>query len=104
MVSHVLKQPKPGWALNSGYESILDASLCAACGICIERCPSEALTMGGDGLPAVNLDRCLGCGARATGCPEGAVVMGAKSGFPEPPRTVKDPAAALRSAAAGPSS
>jgi Pyruvate/2-oxoacid:ferredoxin oxidoreductase delta subunit len=97
VVSQVLKQPKPGWVFNSGYQPTFDPKRCLACETCIERCPPGALHMGEDSLPTVSLDRCFGCGACATGCPEGAIAMDAKPDFPAPPGTVKELAAALRS-------
>ncbi len=54
--------------------------------ICIERCPPEALAMGDNDVPQVNLDRCFGCAVCATGCPSDAIVMEAKPDFPAPPK------------------
>ena len=96
VVTHVLKQPKPGRVFNSGYQPRFDPARCVACETCIDRCPPEALTMGGDQLPTVNMDRCFGCAVCATGCPEAAISMVAKSGFPSPPANVKDLVAALK--------
>ncbi len=96
VVTHVLKQPRPGWFFNSGYQPTFDPGRCVACETCIDRCPPQALTMGENSLPKVELDRCFGCGACATGCPEDAVAMDAKPDFPVPPKTVKELAAALR--------
>lgn len=101
VVNHVLKQSRPGWVFNSGFLPVFDAGRCAACETCIERCPPEALKMGTNNLPVVNLDRCFGCGVCATGCPENAVAMEKKPDFPEPPRTTKDLAAALKSVGCG---
>lgn len=100
VVTHVLKQPKPGLVFNSGYQPAFDPERCVACQTCIERCPPQALTMGAGRLPAVHLDRCFGCGACATGCPESAVAMEARTGLPAPPRTVRELAAAMQRGAA----
>ncbi|MEE9611621.1 MAG: 4Fe-4S binding protein, partial [Desulfatiglandales bacterium] len=64
-----LSQPKPGLAVNSGFQPVWDAELCTACETCIDQCPTEALTMGEEDVPEVNLDRCIGCGVCASGCP-----------------------------------
>jgi Pyruvate/2-oxoacid:ferredoxin oxidoreductase delta subunit len=80
-----LAQPKPGLALNSGFEPKLDPGACNACEECVERCPATALAMSEDDLPQVDLDRCFGCGVCATTCPTEAFVLVAKEGFPEPP-------------------
>ncbi len=71
------------------------------CETCIERCPSEALTMGEANVPVVNTDRCFGCGVCATGCPESAIAMENKPGFPDPPKTVKALVTALKNSAQG---
>ncbi|RJQ51530.1 MAG: hypothetical protein C4530_19990 [Desulfobacteraceae bacterium] len=96
VVTHVLKQPKPGSVFNSGYKPRFDAEKCVACETCIERCPPGALTMGDEKPPAVNPDRCFGCAVCATGCPEEAIVMEAKPEFPPPPKDVTELIAALK--------
>jgi Pyruvate/2-oxoacid:ferredoxin oxidoreductase delta subunit len=80
-----LAQPKPGLALNSGFQPKLDPEACNACEECVERCPATALAMSQDDIPAVDLDRCFGCGVCATTCPTDAFALVAKEGFPEPP-------------------
>jgi Pyruvate/2-oxoacid:ferredoxin oxidoreductase delta subunit len=80
-----LAQPKPGLALNSGFEPRLDPGSCNACEECVERCPATALAMSEDDVPRVDLDRCFGCGVCATTCPTEAFSLTAKPGFPEPP-------------------
>lgn len=98
IVTHLLKQPKPGWVFNSGYQPLFDAERCVACETCIDRCPPAALAMGEDQLPLVDLDRCFGCAVCATGCTEEAIAMEAKPGYPAPPKTVRDLAAAITAA------
>lgn len=52
---------------------VLDASRCApGCQACVERCPTEALSLR-DGKLAVDLGRCLFCTDCQEACPEGAV-------------------------------
>jgi Pyruvate/2-oxoacid:ferredoxin oxidoreductase delta subunit len=80
-----LAQPKPGLALNSGFQPKLDPDACNACEECVERCPATALSMSEDDLPRTDLDRCFGCGVCATICPTEAFTLIAKEGFPEPP-------------------
>ena len=96
VVTHVLKQPKPGWVFNSGYQPRFDPALCTACETCIDRCPPEALAMGEHQLPTVAMDRCFGCAVCATGCPEEAIRMEAKPEWPSPPKNVKELAAAIK--------
>ncbi|WP_373498933.1 ATP-binding protein [Desulfococcus sp.] len=96
VVNQVLKQAKPGWIFNSGYQPRFNPGKCVACETCIDRCPPEALTMGYDHIPVVNLDRCFGCSVCATGCPEEAIVMESKPEFPSPPKNVKELVSALK--------
>ncbi len=80
-----LAQAKPGLALNSGFEPVIDAAECTACGECVERCPAKALAMSEEELVLLDLDRCFGCGVCATVCPTDGISMFAKAGYPEPP-------------------
>jgi len=85
ILQKTLAQPKPGIALNSGFQPVRNSELCKACEICIERCPPTALTMGEDDVPKVDLDRCIGCGICASGCPEEAVTLVERPGYQVPP-------------------
>ena len=96
VLTNVLKQSRPGLFFNSGFQPIFDPNLCEACETCLERCPSGAISMGGNDFPQVNFDRCFGCAVCATGCPSEAIVMDAKTGFPAPPKDTKELVAALK--------
>jgi len=96
VVTTMLKQPKPALFFNSGFQPVFDPNLCTACEECIDRCPPEALVMGDDDMPRVDLDRCFGCAVCATGCSSDAIKMDAKPGFPEPPKDMKEFAAAIK--------
>jgi Pyruvate/2-oxoacid:ferredoxin oxidoreductase delta subunit len=96
VLTSVLKQRRPGLFFNSGFQPVFDPNLCEACETCIERCPSEALTMGGNDLPQVDLDRCFGCAICATGCPSQAIGMDSKTDFPVPPKDTKELVTALK--------
>jgi len=89
-----LAQPKPGISLNSGFKPIWDTDLCTACETCINNCPTEALMMGDQDVPEVNLDRCIGCGVCASGCPVEAIALETRPDVEAPPVDRK----ALRSA------
>lgn len=60
----------------------IDKSKCAQCGICVERCPWNGLTMTEDGVKCrttskVRYERgCLGCGLCTNMCPMGAITLG----------------------------
>jgi Pyruvate/2-oxoacid:ferredoxin oxidoreductase delta subunit len=96
VVKGVLKQSKPALFFNSGFEPRFDPELCVACETCIDRCPPEALVMGDNDVPEVNLDRCFGCAVCATGCPSDAIAMESKPGYPAPPRDMKELVSSLK--------
>jgi Pyruvate/2-oxoacid:ferredoxin oxidoreductase delta subunit len=85
ILQKALAQPKPGIALNSGFQPARNPDLCAGCETCIERCPPSALTMGEADVPEVDLDRCIGCGVCASSCPEQAIELVEKPGAQVPP-------------------
>jgi Pyruvate/2-oxoacid:ferredoxin oxidoreductase delta subunit len=80
-----LAQPKPGLALNSGFNPVFSQDRCTSCGICIDRCPAGALSLGDTEVPEANLDRCIGCGVCATGCEFEAIVLVERPGVLPPP-------------------
>jgi len=80
-----LAQPKPGLALNSGFQPEIDQEECTACDLCVDTCPATALAMSDDAVLVLDLDRCFGCGVCAAICPTQAIVLIEKPGYPEPP-------------------
>ncbi|MEW6671306.1 MAG: 4Fe-4S dicluster domain-containing protein [Thermodesulfobacteriota bacterium] len=100
VVTEVLKQPRPGWVFNSGFQPVFDPGRCAACETCIGRCPPAALKMGEQNVPKVDGERCFGCAVCASGCPQDAIEMQTRPGWQPPPGTVKDLVAALKKEAA----
>jgi len=94
-----LAQPKPGLALNSGFQPKIDDEGCISCDVCIENCPATALAMSEDDRLLLDLDRCFGCGVCATSCPTGAITLVAKAEYREPPVDQKALREALRSGA-----
>ena len=98
VVNQALGQPKPGLMFNSGFDPKFDPELCTACETCLDRCPSEALSMGADDIPVVDFDRCFGCAVCATGCPTEAIFMVNKPGFEEPPKDTAALRAAIKAA------
>jgi Pyruvate/2-oxoacid:ferredoxin oxidoreductase delta subunit len=79
--------PRPAEYLQSNYQAVVDAELCAECGTCHSRCPMEALRSA-SGATAVDLDRCIGCGACVSTCPTDAVRLQPKAQVAVPPRSL----------------
>jgi len=68
-VLRTLKQmPKPVDWISSPFYAESEPDLCEGCGICLDRCQMEALTLE-ENIAVVNLERCIGCGLCVTTCP-----------------------------------
>ncbi|PKN62151.1 MAG: electron transporter RnfB [Deltaproteobacteria bacterium HGW-Deltaproteobacteria-15] len=48
---------------------------CLGLGTCVRACPFNALSMGPDHLPVVNVERCTGCGTCERVCPKGIITL-----------------------------
>ena len=62
--------------INSTYHlSLIDREACSGCGICVDWCPTDAITLDDDGLAQRDESACLGCGVCARFCPEEAISL-----------------------------
>lgn len=57
------------------YLCTMDDEKCIDCGVCVGRCPMQALKKGEDGVVSFNQNICIGCGLCVTKCPTGAVIL-----------------------------
>jgi formate hydrogenlyase subunit 6/NADH:ubiquinone oxidoreductase subunit I len=57
---------------------------CIGCGACAEICPVQAVVLGDDDRPVVDLDWCIGCGVCMVSCPADAIAMKRRSDDPGP--------------------
>lgn len=99
ILKNAKRQPKPGLAVNSGFQPLRHLDQCTACETCIDRCPMEALQMSAEDVPRLDLDRCIGCGVCASGCPSDAIAMEQRAGIPTPPADHKALKEAIRASA-----
>jgi electron transport complex protein RnfB len=82
-------QPKPASLVSSPFVAAADADTCAGCGVCIDRCQMDALSLV-DGVVSLDLNRCIGCGLCVSTCPTGALTLVRKPDVEQPhvPRNI----------------
>jgi NAD-dependent dihydropyrimidine dehydrogenase PreA subunit len=66
--------PRPGEMVYSAFVSAFDRQRCAGCGVCVDRCPMDALQMVGETV-SFSQERCIGCGLCSTTCPANALSL-----------------------------
>ena len=73
------------------YLSVIDPQACTGCGICVERCPTDAISLNEAGWAQRDESACLGCGVCSRFCPEEAIALkeGLRKVFIMPPRLRK---------------
>ncbi len=54
---------------------IIDKDECTGCGLCVDECPSEALSLNDDGISTVDAGACVDCGACVDVCPVAAITL-----------------------------
>ncbi len=79
----------PVRTLASNYEAAVDADACTGCGVCVEKCQMDAISLEDD-IAKLNLERCVGCGVCVHHCPAEAVSLAKRSDFLEPPRSFRE--------------
>ena len=75
--------------INSTYHlAVIAEDACTGCGICVERCPTDAIDLNADGVAERDENACLGCGVCAHFCPDEAIALqeGLRRVFIMPPR------------------
>ena len=63
---------------RSHFYAAVEEDLCAGCGLCVDRCPVNAIEV--DDICSVEKNRCIGCGLCVTTCPEEALRLQRKEG------------------------
>jgi len=67
-VLNTLKQhPKPSAIVSSSFVSSAETDKCIGCGVCVRRCPMDAIELQSDKV-LLNADRCIGCGLCVSTC------------------------------------
>lgn len=53
----------------------IDEQICVKCGLCVMKCPRQAISKADGAFPVVDASQCIGCGACANGCPVKAITI-----------------------------
>ncbi len=65
----------PNILVTSNYIARCDDDICTECGTCVESCPINAISNGGNGSPRVDESICVGCGVCALSCTSEALKL-----------------------------
>ena len=88
---HKLRQAKSLDASN--YQVRIQAKTCKGCGLCVKRCPMEALQLEASPeaknqtgkAASLNPERCIGCGVCAYKCPTNSLTLERREQVKDPP-------------------
>lgn len=64
-----------GFESWSNYKCVKDDESCTDCGICIDRCPTGAMSMNDENQVVLDREKCFGCGLCVTTCPADALIL-----------------------------
>ncbi len=77
----------------SNYQAEIEPETCKGCGLCVKRCPMEAIRMESSDkannkkgkISVLEADLCIGCGVCAYKCPSKSVVLKKREETTKPP-------------------
>lgn len=78
---------------ESNFYSTVRVDDCTACGVCVDRCPTKAITLAD--VAVVDRDKCIGCGLCVSGCGFNAMALVRKENSVEPPADTRELMATL---------
>lgn len=87
ILSRAKRLPNPGKFLQSNYSTRIDPAACIGCGLCLHRCPMDAISLTDSSQPKATAapERCIGCGLCVAACPSGAITLQAHREHHTPP-------------------
>jgi len=77
----------------SNYEASIKPEECKGCGLCVKRCPMEAIKLEASAeaknkvgkIAVLESDLCIGCGVCAYKCPTKSIVLKRRDEVTDPP-------------------
>ena len=60
--------------------AVVDQERCVSCGLCVELCPEQAISMSLNYIVAIDPGTCTGCGSCVDECPNEAISLGRQLG------------------------
>jgi NAD-dependent dihydropyrimidine dehydrogenase PreA subunit len=70
-------EAKPAELVYSNYQAFVESENCTGCGVCIDRCQMDAVSLNDD-TAVIDYNRCIGCGLCVTTCPVEAIALKGK--------------------------
>jgi NAD-dependent dihydropyrimidine dehydrogenase PreA subunit len=65
---------------------VVNQEKCAGCGVCIEVCPVQAISLNSKRKAQINSEKCLECGRCAKECPNQAIELAPETAYHVVPR------------------
>jgi len=85
--------PRPADYTFGNFRAVLDSEACVGCGLCVKRCPMDALRVPDNApraaVPEIVPGRCVGCGVCVAACAQGAVRLEKKERQFVPPKDME---------------
>ena len=74
VLRNIKRHPKPASIVSTPFVVTMNSATCTGCGICIDRCQTDALRLEAD-KAVLNADRCIGCGLCVSTCPADSLAL-----------------------------
>jgi len=71
----IKKHPRPAEFVSSPFRASFDEEACEDCGVCLTRCPMDALGRDAEGKIHLDPARCIGCGLCVSTCTGGSLAL-----------------------------
>jgi len=87
--THIVRHRCPSLCCENLTIFYIDPTLCDGCGICIDKCPENAIDGSPDLIHVIDREMCTGCAACESECPVLAIKRADVAGIP--PKTPEKP-------------